>query len=216
MVDETSASMLKKVVKFGDLWVKEVMTPRTQVVWIEQGTTLAEFHKIFAESPARRYPVCEGSADNVKGVIVSKDIHVGVARGELNGKSVVTEFMRPVYFVPRTKLVGELLNEMRTNKVSLAVVVSEYGGTSGIVTVEQLVDEIVGEVREDLVRPHDVYKALGEHAYQVPGSMKITEANESLGLELPQTDYETVAGFVLHTLGHFLKQASNSCMITCA
>lgn len=204
-VDETSAKMLKRMVKFGDRGVREVMTPRTNVVWVEHGATLEDFQRIYAESPNLRYPVYEGNFDNVKGVLVAKDIHVALARGSVDKKSVVTDFARPTYFVPGTKLVGELFNEMRDGKFSMAVVVSEYGGTSGIVGVEQLVEEIVGEVREELVGAEREFERISEHTYQVEGSMRIGEANEQLGLGIPENDYETIAGFVLHILGHLPK-----------
>jgi putative hemolysin len=201
-VDEASAKMLKRVVKFGDREVQEVMTPRTELVWVEGGCTLAEFQKIYVEAPALRYPVYEGNFDNVKGTLSVKDVHVALAQGQIAPDSVVTDFLRPVYFVPRTKLVGELFTEMRAGGFLMAVVLSEYGGTSGIVTVEQLVEEIVGEVREELAGAQQRFEIVSEHAYQVEGSMPVEEANENLGLGIPEGDYETVAGFALHLFGH--------------
>jgi putative hemolysin len=202
VVDEASATMLKRAVKFGDRQVQEVMTPRTDAVWIEEGCTLAKFQEIYAESPMLRYPVYEGSADNVVGTLSVKQVHVALAKGTLRPDSVLTEFVRPVYFVPRTKLVGELFNEMRAKGFLMAVVLSEYGGTSGIVTMEELVEEIVGEVREELVGAGQQFEVVSEHAYQIEGSMRIDEANESPGLGIPQGDYDTVAGFALHVFGH--------------
>ncbi len=202
VVDEASAQMLKRVVKFGDLWVREIMTPRTELVWIDQGARLAEFQQTYHKSPSRRYPVYSGNFDNVAGVLASKDVHVALAGGELGPDSTVTDFARPVCYVPGTKLVGELFDEMRANKLTAAVVVSEYGGTSGMVTIEQLVDEIVGEVSEELAGAHREFEIISEHAYQIEGSMRIDEANEQLGLGIPEDEYETIAGFVLHIVGH--------------
>jgi len=201
-VDENSAQMLRRVVRFGDRWVKEVMTPRTNVVWIEQGATLANFQRIYAESPRLRYPIYEDNFDNVKGVLVAKDVYQALAQGRIDKESVVTNFARPTYFVPGTKLVGDLFTEMRDKGISITVVLSEYGGTSGIVNVEQLVEEIVGEVKDELVGTESEFKVISEHTYQIDGSMKIGEANEQLGLGIPEDDYETIAGFVLHLLGH--------------
>jgi len=202
VVDETSAQMLKRVVKFGDRLIREVMAPRTDVIWIEQGATLVDFQRIYAKLPVLRYPVYESNFDDVKGVLVARDVHQKLAQGKINKESIVTSVIRPAYFVPETKLVGELFTEMRDNGLSMAVVLSEYGGTSGIVNIEQLVEEIVGEVKEELVGAVREYEVISEHAYQVDGSMRINEANEQLGLGIQGNDYETVAGFVLHLLGH--------------
>jgi CBS domain containing-hemolysin-like protein len=201
-VDGTSAQLLKRVVKFGDRWVREVMTPRTDVTWVEQGVTLADFNGIFAESPNLRYPVYEGNFDNVTGILIARDVYQALARGTIDKDSIVTDFIRPVNFVPETKLVGDLFTEMRSKGFSSAVVLSEYGGTSGIVSVEQLIEEIVGEVREELVGAEKEFEVISGHAYQIEGSMRIDEANEQFGMGIPGDDYETIAGFVLHILGH--------------
>ncbi|MFC1925223.1 hemolysin family protein [Chloroflexota bacterium] len=201
-VDETSAQMLKRVVKFGDRDVQEVMIPRTDAVWVEEGATLADFQKIYAESPLLRYPVYEGNSDNVKGVLVARDVYVAMAKGSIDKTDTVTRFGREIYFVPETKLVGELFTEMRSNGFSMAVVVSEYGGTSGVVNVEQLVEEIVGEISEDIIGAEREFEIINEYAYRVEGSMRIDEANEQLGLGVPEGEYETMAGFALHLLGH--------------
>lgn len=201
-VDETSALILKRMVKFGDRYVREVMTPRTDAVWVEEGATLADFQKIYAESPLLRYPVYEGNSDNVKGVLVARDVHVELAKSSIKKAGVVTELARQIYFVPQTKLVGELFTEMRAKGFSMAVVVNEYGGTSGVVNIEQLVEEIVGEVSEEIVGAGEEFEVISEHAYKVEGSMRIEEVNELIGLGIPENDYETIAGFVLHLLGH--------------
>jgi len=201
-VDETSAQMLKRMVKFGDLYVREIMTPRTNVVWIKKGTTFADFQQLYAEKPLRRYPVYEDNTDNVKGVLVARDIYIALAKGSIDRESVVTGFVRPIYFVPGTKLVGELLTEMRDGGFPTAVVVSEYGGTSGIVNIEQLLEEIFGEISEDIIGADKEFNVISEYTYQLQGNMHIDEANKQLGLGIPDNDYETVAGFVLHLLGH--------------
>jgi CBS domain containing-hemolysin-like protein len=203
MVDDASARMLRQVVKFGDKFVREVMTPRTDVVGVVEGATLGNFKRIYAESPQRRYPVYEGNLDRIKGFLLSKDAHVAWGKGDLDEGSCVTVLARPVYLVPGTKLVGTLFSEMRERGVSLAVVLSEYGGTSGIVHIDQLVEEIVGEVREELVVEEQEYEQISENMYQMDGAVRIEEANEELGLGIPDgIEFETVAGFVLHIAGH--------------
>jgi len=206
VVDGTSAQMLKRAIKFSDRSVREVMTPRTEVVWIKEGATLADFHQVYATSSHMRYPIYEGNFDNVKGVLPSRAVHVALSRGELGPDSVVTKFARPVYYVPGTKLVGELFNEMRDRGSLLAVVVSEHGGTSGVVTIHQLAEEIVGEVREELVVSAREYEHIDSRICHVNGTMKIDRANEQLGLCIPEGKYDTIAGFVLYLLGHLPAQ----------
>lgn len=205
-VDGRSASMLRRVVRFGDREVHEVMTPRTQVVWLRAGLTLADFQAIYVETPALRYPVYEENFDNVRGMISARDVHVGLAQGALLADSDLSSFIRPVYFVPRRKLVGHLFTEMQSKGFALAVVVSEYGGTSGTVSIEQLVEEIVGEVRDELAAPGERYRQVSEHAYQLDGAVPLAEANSKLGLDLPPGNYETIAGFALDVFGHVPEQ----------
>ena len=206
VVDEESAEMLRKVVGLGDCEVKEVMTPRTKATWLEQRATLADFFKIYAESPAQRYPTYEENYDNVKGVLSIRDVLTALAQGSIDRKVSVTDLARPVYFVPESKTVGELFGEMRAEGYLMAVVVSEYGGTSGVVSIDQLVEEIVGEVKKELVGATKPFKVVGERAYKIQGSMRIEEVNEELELGLPEGDYKTIGGFALNLLGHLPKE----------
>ena len=109
---------------------------------------------------------------------------------------------RPVYFVPGTKTVGELFSEMRAEGYLVSIVVDEYGGSSGIVSIDQLIEEIVGEVKEEIVGAKTEYKVVGERTFRIQGSMKIEEANEKLGLDLPEGEYKTIGGFALNLFGH--------------
>ena len=164
VVDEDEATMLRKVVKFGERQVREVMTPRTDVAWIEKEATLADFFETYAEAPALRYPVYEGTFDNVIGFISVRDVVLAQAQGILDRKSPLEELYRPVYSVPGNKLVGELFAEMRSTGYLMAVVIDEYGGTSGIVNSEQLVEKIVGEIGEELVGATAEFEVVGELA----------------------------------------------------
>ena len=206
VVDEASAQMLRRVVGLGECQVREVMTPRTEAIWLEQGATLEDFFKVYAESPAQRYPIYEGNYDNVKSALSIRDVLTAVAQGSIDRKGSVTDLARPVYFVPEGKTVGELFSEMRAEGYLMAVVVSEYGGTSGIVSIEQLVDEIVGEIKEELVGAKKGFEVVGERAYKIQGSMRIEEVNEQLEFELPEGDYQTIGGFALNLFGHLPKE----------
>jgi CBS domain containing-hemolysin-like protein len=201
IVDEHSAKMLHSVVRLGECPVHEIMTPRKRAIWLEQGTTLAELLKVYSRSPAERYPIYEETYDNVKGMLSVWDALTALAQGTINRKSKVTDLARPVYFVPETKMVGELFGEMREEGYFMAVVVDEYGGSSGIVSIDQVIEEIVGEVREEIVGAAKPYKLVGKRTYRIQGDMRITEVNDELGLGLPESKYRTIGGFVLERSG---------------
>ena len=205
-VEKDEAEMLHKVFDFGDRPVHEVMVPRPEVVSIEQGSTVADFLALYAESPLSRFPVYQENMDNVIGILSIKDVLMALAKGTIDNQSVIDDLIRPSYFTPEAKRINELFTEMRDNNYRMAVVVDEYGGTAGIVSLSRLVEEIVGQVGDELAGVEKEYEAINEYTFQIDGSMRIEEANEEMGLELPEGDYETVAGFILDLLGHIPKR----------
>ncbi len=205
-VEEAEAKMLHKVFDFGDRSVREVMTPRTEVTWVEEGTTLADFLAIYAEAPHTRFPVYRDNVDNVVGILSIKDVLMAQAKGSLDSGSSVDDLVRPIYFVPETKRIAQLLAEMQSQGYHMAVAVDEFGVTSGLVTLEELVEEIVGEVGDELREAGREFEFIDERTIQIDGSMRVEEANEELGLELPAGDYDTVAGFLLSLVGHIPKE----------
>ena len=205
-LEQAEAEMLHKVFRFGDRQVGEVMTPRTDIVWVEKGTRVSHFLSIYAEAPHARFPVYEHTTDNVVGTLWIRDVLMGQAKGQLSEETVVDDLMRQAYFVPETKMVAELFAEMQAAGRQTAVVVDEFGGTAGLVTMSQLVEEIVGDKGDELAKRAKAYEAIDEKTYEVDGGMRIEEANEELGLGLPQGSYETMAGFVLSLLGHIPKE----------
>lgn len=205
-VEKAEATMLQKVFEFRDRHVVEVMVPRPDIVWVERGTDLAQFFSIYAQSSHSRFPVYEDTVDNVVGILSIKDVLLAQAQGRLKHGSVVTDLAREAYFVPETKAVGHLFTEMQAAGNQMAVVVDEFGGVAGLVTLEQLVEEIVGSFGDELARGAKVFKAIDENTFEIDGGMRIDEANQELGLALPLGDYQTVAGFVLHALGRIPKE----------
>ena len=201
-VEKSEAEMLHKVFDFGDRPVREVLIPRTEVVWVEKGTKLADFLSIYSESPLSRFPVYEDNMDNVVGILSVKDVLMALAKGEMNNESAIDDLLRPAYFTPETKRISELFTEMRDKNYRVAVVVDEFGGTAGIVSLSRLVEEIVGPVGDEFAEAEKEYEAINEYTFQIDGGMRIEEVNEEMGVELPEGDYETVAGFVLNLLGH--------------
>jgi putative hemolysin len=206
-VEEDEAEMLHKVFEFGNRPVREVMVPRTEVIWVTRGTKMADFLSLYAQNPLSRFPVYEDNIDSIVGILAVKDILMAQAKGPLNGDSTIDDLIRPAYFAPETKRVSELFAEMRDKNFRMTVVVDEFGGTAGIVSLSGLMEEIVGPVGDELADIEKDYETINEYTFQVDGGMRVEEANEEMKLNIPEgDDYETVAGFVLDLLGHIPKQ----------
>ncbi len=205
-MEETEAEMLHKVFDFGDRPVREVMVPRPEVIAIEQGAKISDFLALYAESPLSRFPVYQENMDNVVGILSVKDVLMARAKDGFDKDSTIDELARPAYFAPETKRINELFAEMRDKNFRMCVVVDEYGGTAGIVSLTRLVEEIVGPVGDELAKVEKEFEVINDYTFQVDGSMRIEEVNEEMELDLPEGDYETVAGFVLYLLGHIPKQ----------
>jgi putative hemolysin len=205
VVEKAEAEMLHKVFEFGDRPAREIMVPRTEVSWVEKGTRIEDFFKIYMEHPYTRYPVFEGKRDNVVGVIASKDMLMLLAKGTCDIESTIDDIIRPAYFAPEGKRINELLAEMRDKKLHMCIIVDEYGGTAGILTLTQLVEEIVGDVRDELSIVDKDFEIIDESTFQIDGSMRIEDVNAEMHLAIPEGDYETAAGFVLKLLGHIPK-----------
>jgi putative hemolysin len=205
-VEKGAAEMLRNVFDFGDSTAREVMVPRPQVVFIEWGSKVADFLNIYTQNPLSRFPVFQHDRDNVVGILSVKDVLMALAKETIDSQSVINNMVRPAYFTPETKHISELFADMRDNNYHMAVVIDEFGGVAGVVSLSQLIEEIVGPVKDELVTEGKDYKTVNEHTFQIDGSMRIEEANEQLGLGLPDGEYETVAGFVLHLLGRIPKQ----------
>jgi len=206
-VEEKEAKLLNKVFEFGDRPAHEVMVPRPEVVAIAQGSTVADFLALYEEKPLSRFPVFKDNMDNVVGILSVKDILMSLAREAADEGTIIDELMRSAYFAPESKHIDELFNEMRDENYRMAVIIDEYGGTAGILSLTRLIEEIVGEVGDELAGVEKDYEVINEYTFQIDGSMRIDEANEEMDLDLPEgEDYETVAGFILNLLGHIPKR----------
>jgi putative hemolysin len=199
------AEMLHKVFEFGDRPAREIMVPRTEIIWVEKGTPMTEFFKIYIERPMNRYPVFEGRRDNAVGIVSSKDILMGLAKGTCDIERSVDEFIRPAFFAPESKRISELLSEMRDQTYHMCLIVDEYGGVAGLVTLTALIEEIVGDVRDELATVEKDFEIIDDYTFQIDGGMRIQDINNEMRLDLPLGDYDTAAGFVLRLLGHIPK-----------
>lgn len=200
-VDREEARMLQNVLAFRERLVKEVMTPRTEMVWLDEDITLKSFLDEYETSPLSRFPVYKESYDNVVGLLHTRDVIRALHNGQVEYDSKLIELVRQVPFVPETKRLGDLFFEMRSSGHQMYLVVDEYGGVSGLVTNQQLVGSIMGRVADDETT-RDEIEELESGAFQVDGGMPIEEANETLGLNIPDGEYETLAGFALEMLSH--------------
>ena len=202
-VEEAEAKMLHKVFDFGDRPVHEIMVPRLEVFALQEGSTIADFLKLYMESPISRYLVYKENMDNVVGMLSVKDVLMARAKGVITDESTIDDLVRPAYFTPETNLINKLFFDMRDNNYRMAVVIDEYGGTAGIVSLSRLVEEIVGQVGDEMAGIEKDYEIINENTFQIDGGMRVSEANEEMELKLPEgEDYETVAGFILDLLGH--------------
>lgn len=206
VVEQDEAQMLHKVFEFTDRPVSKIMIPRTEITWVAQGTNLGDFLNLYSQRRYSRFPVYRENTDNVVGMLHSKDVLARLT-DQVNGRdSLIDELMRPAFFVPEGKRLGELLTEMRDAGYHAAVVVDEFGGIAGMVTLGQLTEEIVGDIHDELTGEEKDFVVTGDSTFELDGGFRIDEANEELQLGLPEGDYETVAGFILSHLGRIPRQ----------
>jgi putative hemolysin len=199
-IERDERRLIHSIFEFGDMVVREAMTPRTDMVAIDAEATIEDGITAAIEGGFSRIPAYEGSTDNIIGLVFLKDL-VALARASKRNEPVRTA-LREAEFVPEQKRVAELLREMQTKQFHMAVVIDEYGGTSGLVTLEDLLEEIVGDIADE----YDVEEPSVEHlpggALRVPGGTSIDDVSDELGVELPDTEWDTVGGLVFNLLGH--------------
>jgi len=206
VVEQDEAEMLHKVFEFTDRPVSKVMVPRTEITWVEHGTKLSDFLDIYAQKPYSRFPVYKDNTDNVVGILFTKDVLMKLTDNYITEEVIVDDLIRPAHFVPESKHLGKLLTEMRDGSYHVVIVVDEFGGIAGMVTLGQLTEELVGDIKDELSSEDEDFVVTGENTFQLDGGFRVEEANEELGLELPTGNYETVAGFILSYLGRIPKQ----------
>jgi putative hemolysin len=206
-VDEEQKKMIEGVISFRDLQVGQIMTPRTEIAAVEVNMPILEVRDRIVKEGISRLPVYEGTLDNIVGILYAKDLlqFLNIAGGTAveDENMELRRLIHPPLFVPRTKPLRDLLREFRAQQVHMAVVLDEYGGTSGLVTTEDIVEEIVGNIADEYERPAPAaLKRLGATAVEVDARMDITELNRELSLHFPEDGaVQTIGGFVIVTLG---------------
>lgn len=202
ILEASEGKLLQSIVDFSDRMAKELMTPRIDVQAFDAKKPLEELARMFSESKYSRIPIYTESIDQITGIVHIKEIFDTILKGE---QRPVTELARPPYFVSETKMVSELLREFQSEHLQVAVVVDEYGGTAGIITIEDIVEEIVGEISDEHEDEEATIVDLGDQRYLVSGLLRVDALEEVLDAELHGDDFETVAGMIFTTLGRIPK-----------
>jgi len=202
-IDEKEEKIIKNIIEFNDLKAGEVMVPRTEMISININEADENLLRNIIIKGHTLIPVFEDSIDNIVGLLHSKDvIRLLFESGSI---SSVKTLIRPAFFIPETKLISEILSEMQQRGERLAIVSDEYGGTEGVITIEDILEEIVGEIKSDSISEQKEYYKFPDNKYFVLGSMQITDFNEVFNLSLPESDeYNTIAGFIAERSGKIL------------
>lgn len=206
---ETEADMIHRAFEFPDRPVRDVMQPRTEISFLEEGTTLNEFLEIYSEHPHSRFPIYHDVPDNVTGMLTVKDVLMAMAKNEVTKGDTIDALVRQAYFVPETKRLGELLSEMRDHNYHMAIVIDEFGGVAGIANLEHLASEILGSIGDEMKIDEKEITPIDANTYEIDGGLRVEEANDQLELELPEGEYDTVAGFILSHLGRIPDQGEH-------
>lgn len=198
ILDESNRDLIQSAVEFGEKTVREAMKPRPDIVAVSTNTTVEQFVELLRERPYSRVPVFEGTIHNIKGIVYAQDV-LQVPDTEARARTVDTLMRKDVYFVPESKRGSDLLREMQKNNVRMAIVVDEYGGVAGLVTIEDLIEEIVGEIRDE----HEKAEVIRENdnSYVVAGNMDVDRLDELFGMRPEGKESATVAGLVSELAG---------------
>jgi CBS domain containing-hemolysin-like protein len=200
ILEESDRQLIHSVVEFGDKIVREVMRPRPEIFAVPASTTVAQLTEMFQQRAYSRVPVYEGDLDHIVGIVLARDL-LQVPDTEAHHRTVKELMKTDLYLVPETKRGSQLLREMQRQNNRMAIVIDEYGGVAGLVTVEDLVEEIVGELREEGESKSDIIRESG-NSYVVPGNMDIDRLDELFGIRLSEVESTTVSGLVTEIAGH--------------
>jgi len=194
-------NIMQRAIELGEQKIYECMRPRTEIVGINSDSSITELKKLFLDSGYSKIVVYENDLDNIKGFVLLKDL--------FNNPNDISEIIRQIKFYPETKKSIEVLNDMIANKLSVAVLVDEFGGTAGIVTTEDIIEELFGEIRDEFDEEEVVCKRISKSHFLVSGKVEVDHFNEKYGLNLPEGDYETIAGLIEFYLGRIPKSGES-------
>jgi len=200
-IEEGEEEMISSIIEFADMTVKEILTPRRDIFALDSESKLEDVWEEILEQEFTRMPIYTGTIDNIVGTVHIKDL-LRYANDKSSGNLLMKEFMKEAYYVPITKSLVELLEEFKTKQLHMAIVIDEYGGTQGIVTIEDLLEEIVGEIRDEFDKEEESIQKIREKIFDVKGDTLIEEINEKLDLDIPLSEeYDTISGYIQDKLG---------------
>ena len=200
-IEEGEEEMISSIIEFADMTVKEILTPRRDIFALDSESKLEDVWEEILEQEFTRMPIYTGTIDNIVGTVHIKDL-LRYANDKCSGNLLMKEFMKEAYYVPITKSLVELLEEFKTKQLHMAIVIDEYGGTQGIVTIEDLLEEIVGEIRDEFDKEEESIQKIREKIFDVKGDTLIEEINEKLDLDIPLSEeYDTISGYIQDKLG---------------
>jgi CBS domain containing-hemolysin-like protein len=206
-IEDEEKELIHSIFEFGDTIVREVMVPRPDIVAIEHDRTLRDVQALVLKHGYSRVPVYREDLDDVAGIVYAKDVLKALHQGKHDVP--LNEVIRETHYIPETKKIAELLREMQRDKFHIALVTDEYGSVSGLVTLEDLLEELVGEIADEYDREEPELVEVGDGLYRVSGKASIDDVNELLGVELPDEEWDTVAGLMLELFGRIPKSGDD-------
>lgn len=205
-LEKDEREMIHSIFEFGETTVKEIMVPRTDMVVVSTETSISKLMELVKTKLHSRIPVYRERLENIVGILYVKDLIHTLSKRKRE-KIDLEKLVRPAYFVPEQKKIDELLKEFQAEHIHMALVVDEYGGISGLVTLEDIIEEIVGEIQDEYDKEPPLFEKMDENTFLVDGRMSLEEVNEELGLALPEEEgVETISGFILNILGSLPKE----------
>ena len=209
VIEEQEKEMINNIFEFNDRTVSEIMTPRTDIFAINISSDLSETIQLLDDYKYSRIPVYEDSVDEIIGILYIKDLMKFLSSNE---KFKLKSLIKPAYFVPTSKMIDDLFKELQKSKQHICIVLDEYGGTAGLVTMEDILEEIVGNIFDEYDDIENDYEKLDENTYRISGSISIHNLKKLLKVDIPEGDYETLSGYLIENLGRFPKESEETIM----
>lgn len=206
-LEKEEKKMLHNVFEFGDTRVSEAMVPRTEIVAVPEDAVVADVLELLTANRYSRYPVINETVDNIVGLLYVKDILMQMEKEEVTKTTPIKNIIRDAYYIPESKMVTELLDEMQKNKFQIAIIVDEHGGTAGLITLEDIMEEIVGGLQDEFeaIEAEKEVEIVDESTFMVVGSTGLDEVNELVGADIKSNEFNTIGGFLFGLFGHLPK-----------
>lgn len=207
-INESNRKMINSIFELDDTIAHEIMTPRTDVFFIDIDDDREEYFEELMELTHSRIPVCQGDADNILGILHIKDYLQEAANSDFDNVDIKS-LLRPAYFVPETKPVDALLYELQREKQHLAILIDEYGGVSGIISVEDIVEQIVGDIDDEFDEEDRIINKIDDNTFEIDGNVYLDDLEEEIGVSLDSENSDTIGGYLIDLMGEVPKEKKN-------